>query len=211
MKNIKKSSIFKPLQFMAVVLTLIFAGCCPHAETYKVPEDFKQYFYFPEGSWWVYENQSGLIDTLTIQSVSSEIEKMQAEDCNKFERLSVKFHSTQSYDMEANIVCHAENIFYFCFSNPDKSFYNNITNMPILAGNEHRIFACTSEVDWSIVDSLLVGGIKYSNVYFNQSINVSQSYDTYPVNCYFAKNIGLIKRELQNGEIWELVDYKINR
>ena len=201
--------IFRLISILASVLFL--SSCCQDSETYMVPESFKQYFYFPAGSWWVYKNQFGVFDTLSIQSVESEIERLQVEDCNKFERLSIKYHSTVSGDMKAGIVCRDKDVFFFCFSNPENCFFNNITNMPILAGNEHRSFACNSQIDWSMVDLLRVGELIYSDVYFNQSIFISQMYDTYPVNCFFAKNVGLIKKELKNGQIWELVDYRINK
>lgn len=86
-----------------------------------------------------------------------------------------------------------------------------MTNFPVLANNVHKLFACNVDVEWSILDSTIVNNDKYLQVYFNQASNIPESLNLYPFKCYFVKNIGLIKKELQNGEIWELVDYKINK
>lgn len=111
------ASIFS-IQFLLLLIStplLFIAGCCQNAETYYVPEDFKAYFYFPIGSYWVYKNQFGKIDTLTIKSISTKIDKMNAESCDKYERLSTKYNSTLSGDMEARIVCHDEIFFSSVF------------------------------------------------------------------------------------------------
>jgi len=42
-------------------------------------------------------------------------------------------------------------------------------------------------------------------------VNKIKSYDTQPQTIYYAKNIGVIKKELFNGQVWELKRYFINK
>ncbi len=212
-KHIKIKS-FNKLHILPIVMLLIIGGSC-EKETYMIPDDFKQFFVFPAGSWWAYKNQFGVYDTLTLKSIDSKMESTNIGSGELHEEVTSKYHTINSGNMVARTFYGGKNggkaIFHFCFFKADESFFNDMTNFPVLANNVHKLFACNVDVEWSILDSTIVNNDKYLQVYFNQASNIPESLNLYPFKCYFVKNIGLIKKELQNGEIWELVDYKINK
>lgn len=118
-----------------LILNLLICSCSKNCKSYMVPSDFKQYFFYPEGSWWVYKNQSGVYDTLTLKNVEVVMDKVQAESCDKYERISNTYKSTQSGEMTAISYHSSGDVFFFCFYQLDKSFFNDMVSFPILANN----------------------------------------------------------------------------
>jgi len=61
---------------LLLALPCLALQCDPDDEqepTYYMSEEFKDYVLFPEGSWWVYENQYGQIDSINLFSQDTEI------------------------------------------------------------------------------------------------------------------------------------------
>lgn len=211
MYNIKKNLLLKPVQHFILLITLIAAGCCNHAETYMVPNSFKQYFYFPTGSWWVYKNQFDKYDTLTVTNVESNIVKMNDESCEEYEKITMHYKSSQSGNHELYTIRMFE-YFSFCSYTYSDSYFNELTHFGTDTYNDNNVFGCSTEIQWWLKDTVVVIQKIYCNVYVNKTTsNIPSEIIDYPIVCYFKENIGLIKRELQNGEIWELIDYKINK
>jgi hypothetical protein len=70
-----------------------------------VSSDFKRYFIFPDGSYWVYKNQFGEFDTLIIKSHSSIfVEDAGPESCSENEFIECKYEESKtSLKFVANI------------------------------------------------------------------------------------------------------------
>lgn len=211
MKNKKKYLLIAPIQFFFLLISLIIGSCCNHAETYMVPEDFKQYFFFPVRSYWVYKNQFDKYDTLSVTKIESNIVKEDAESCEQYEEIIVQYHSSQSGNHELFTIKMFE-YFSFCSYGYSNSYFNELTHFGTNTNKDSKVNGCSTEIQWWMLDTLVVNNKEYYAVYANKTITkMPSSITDYPIMCYFKENIGLIKRELQNGEIWELVEYKINK
>jgi len=210
MKNKKKYFLIAPIQFFFLLISLIIGSCCNHAETYMVPEDFKKYFYFPEGSYWVYENQFDKYDTLTVTSVESKIEK-EDESCRKTEIITILYQSSQVGSLR--ILAQTNFLqFNLCEYISFHNYFTELTDFGTYTNGEKKAQSCSSEIEWWIEDTVVINDKNYYDVVVNKTTSfIPPSIADFPLKGYFKENIGLIKRELQNGEIWELVDYKINK
>jgi hypothetical protein len=62
-----------------------------------------------------------------------------------------------------------------------------------------------------VQDTIIINSTKYYNVYINEMTSYFGHNGEFPLICVFGKNVGLLERELQNGEKWELITYKINQ
>lgn len=200
-----------------VRLTILFASiiilssCCQHADRYSVTDDFKQYIYFPEGSYWVYKNQFNNYDTLTITNIVSKYEKYNAESCDEFEKITIDYNSSSKGEI-TRYTSHTNAFFTLCEYNTANSYFNELTDFGKNLKNENKVLGCLTAIEWLIQDTVEVNHKYFFNVYVNKTISdIPTTIVDYPFLCYFSKNIGLIKKELQNGEVWELVDYKINK
>lgn len=209
MKNHIKINSIKNLHILPIVMLLIIGGSC-EKETYMVPESFKQYFYFPAGSWWIYKSQANNFDTISIKSIKSEMRKAGAESCDKIEKITIEYES--SIVGNSIIRTNYNGQFVLCCDNLH-NYFNELADFTKDVNKGNKIHSCHTIVESWIVDSIIVNNDYYYHVVLNKTDSnfiFALSMD-YPIKCYFKENIGLIKRELKNGEIWELVDYKINK
>jgi hypothetical protein len=199
-----------PFSFI-LILFLFIGGCCQHAETYNVPASFKQYFYFPTGSWWVYKNQFEAFDTLRILNINSEKKEMHTEACDKYELLTVSYLS--SYVGLLEITTHTKSDFFtLCENTSPHNYFTELTDFGKYTNGEQKAQSCSSDIEWWVEDTVVVNNKIYNDVVVNKTTSyIPPSISDFPIKAYFKENIGLIKRELQNGEIWELIDYKINK
>lgn len=192
-------------------LSLFIVSCFRGKENkYMIPVNFKKYFYFNTGSWWVYKNQSGKYDTLKITSSNSKFKNMLEND-NLYEKITIDYNSTDNGEMKASTTFYQDDIFFFCFYGIDKSFFSNIATNTAVYDSDFGLPACNSKIGWQILDSLKIDGDIYYDIYIVNTYDAANITNNYPIKCYFSPNIGLIKKELKNGEVWELVDYKINK
>ena len=194
-----------------LLVTFLFIEFSCEKETYMVPESFKRYFYFPVGSWWVYKNQSGKLDTLTIQSISSEIADNFHSYKTNYEQIIIRYNSSRFGDFfiftSATINFDG---FSLCSASP--AYFTELTDFAKTPKGEQKAQNCSTEIEWWIEDTVIINNKNYYNVVVNKTTSTIPSFiEDYPIKGYFKEDIGLIKRELQNGEIWELVDYKINK
>lgn len=194
------------------LLTIILLGsCCKDAITYMVPERFKQYFYFPAGSYWVYKNQSEAFDTLTLLSTDSKMENEPGQSCDKYECITIKYKSSMNGLLYVTTQITFD-FFTICENISPKLYFTELTDFGTYTNGEQKAHSCLSEIEWWIEDSVVINNMDYFNVVINKTTSmIPPSIADFPIKGYFKENIGLIKRELQNGEIWELVDYKINK
>jgi len=208
MKNKKRHLVLAPVQYFILLITLITGGCCQHAETYMVPERFKTYFYFPVGSWWVYKNQFGAFDTLTLLVTDSKISKIHTESCDEYEKITANYISSNAGKFHISTTY----ISYFVLCEFNKNYFTELTDFVKYTNGEQKAQSCSSSIEWWIDDTIVVNNKNYYNVVVNKTtLFIPPSIADFPIKGYFKENIGLIKRELQNGEIWELIDYKISK
>ena len=66
--------------------------------TYYMSQEFKDYVLFPEGSWWVYENQYGQIDSINLYSQDTEIKDGKDDYPYNFEWVNQNLFSSHYND-----------------------------------------------------------------------------------------------------------------
>ena len=56
------------ITFFLIPSVIMLSGCCINRETFFLPEKVKEYVYFKTGSYWIYQDQNGRIDTLRVDN-----------------------------------------------------------------------------------------------------------------------------------------------
>lgn len=205
-------------------LFMVF-NSCKEDEYIYLSEEFKSYVIFPEGTYWVYEEiKSGFIDTLNIEEVSISFGSGHSESHTQYESGVIEYNTSRSGLIHGYISPKAS--IYGCSSYHDLLTANKNEDFveidSVYMGLNLCFFCCC---DTGIVMSI---GTKYlgmidtmiiNSLVFEKVMNFSNvSYDSLEIfqhpnrarKSYYAKNIGLIKWEQFNGNVWEIRDYMIN-
>lgn len=166
--------------------------------TVFLTQSTKDYCRFKDGSWWVYKNQFGQKDSnyifgFTEGLVNSKRSSKIFEDIQY--RLGTKFYSdTFIFITENNIMTNIKVEIgqtvgmYYCD--------NNDTNKVRLYDNETIQLKDTLE--------------EYNNFKHIKIFKVSATMDRFnPLIIYYAKNIGIIRKEMRDGTVWELEKYHV--
>ena len=196
--------------FFFIFLLSVTTSCCLKKNKEHVPESFKQYFSFKEGSYWVYKNQFDAYDTLTVVDFYSEIKGIKGQFCDFCEDIVIEYLSSDMGTVKLATRYYYD-IFIICndYSFP---YFTELTDFAKNYNNENILSCCISDIEWWIEDSLQVNNKYYHNVVANKTTSdISADIPKYPLICYFKDNIGLVKRELANGEVWELIEYSVKR
>ncbi len=198
---------------------IIFDECClpEPTDTLYMSQELKSYFYFPVGSWWVYERTdtiAGIYDTARVVRIINEI------FYNEFapyawEKITALVEHTY-YSSPPNSVS----------PNLEVSFLNlntlvdrlNITSSSTFLGGLDCVIStpidsihikslqCSS---WSNLDS--VSNLSLAGSNFDSVLNIS--YGRNPITNYISmvSGVGILKYETtQMGHSWKLVNYHIN-
>lgn len=203
-----------------ILLFVVFApffGCVNKpgpVPFYPVPPEVEPYFLFRKGSYWIYEE----INSFKIDSVylyQSQIIRQEGErDFGyDFELYLAGFYRSNSGDSvrgyghpsfdDEEVWMYEED--YFSTASPGSA----ITFLYRLdVGQRQRLGGDFTVSYASYSDSTVVNGQKYFKVMeFRHAATISPNHTE---RIYYAKNVGVIKRELFNGEVWELKEYFIN-
>jgi hypothetical protein len=192
------------LFFLYFLLTLLYScRCKDNNAVHQIPETLKPYGEFLEGTYWVLRNDSSLIeDSIAVTSASNSLNEVSSECPNGGEKID---YSVQVFKL-----------------NISPNYFGNLSDM-ILSdeglffeeGNDTAYSAfkipIPEDTTWSLyLDSLLVNGISYEEVYKLKSHGGSSFLDPLDSSNYFlAANIGLLKKQifLPSGEIlsWSLI------
>ncbi len=224
-----KESILNRLITFLVLMPLIILISCGKPEYIYLSDEFKSYTIFPAGSYWVYEKvNTRFIDTMIVESVSLEFHSEHAESNVKVESGNIKYQTKLS----GKIIGHIGTINSFpnsCESMSSILIYNSTHDTLNTAGGQfldvgNEFFCCCEPGTFSwfdpiheysgIIDSVIVGGVKFVTVrlfttIIDDSLFIQQNPNLVKKS-YFAKNVGLIKWEQFNGNVWELKEYFIN-
>lgn len=190
-----------------IVLLLILFGLLSKADCSReknepvcyMSEDFKEYVVFGSGSFWIYQSQSGLIDT--VQMIDT---KLSIED-------SPYIYPIEMYTgYKKSTVNGTEYFMSRC-----EGTMIDCENLSTLYGGEiwQLLFFCCCEEGRRIEnliyiseDSISLNGVFYNDVkHFESDSLHTQSFKHF----YYVKGIGLVKYENFMGEEWELLEYNI--
>ncbi len=201
-----KFSTTKMLYFFLLLPVLYFTGCCSNPVKYIVSSDFKRYFIFPDGSYWVYKNQSGEFDTLILKShTSTFVSDPGPESCSEHEFIECEYEISYSSSKTMTNIS--------AWDNESSSFYDISSFFPEFASDTSEAFQFGQKYNYNkdFISEMVIQGVKYTNV---NSIEIDITHysninGNQPIYGYFVRDIGLVKRVLYDGTNWELVDYKI--
>jgi hypothetical protein len=176
------------LKITLIFLIAISIASCKKADNYKdIPEEYKGYFLFQEGSSWVYKNQiTNSNDSIILRSITREATKPD-NNCDKY-----RFE----YDLQ------------FTNVTAGKLFHSGTTcveNASIYDGLTPAVFTVPPTLPTLFMDTVIADTTMYFNAlvyyYFNDTMSVFSAY---------AKNIGRIKcYKVVNGI--RTIDYELKR
>ncbi len=207
-----------------IIFYIFVLTACRKEEFFFIGEEFKSYTLFPIGTYWVYENQSSMFrDTMTV--VDTSFRFGHAVESNLYYQKVIIDYNTK-YSGKARGLLYMSSGHNNCSSlsfarifNSEEIDSSQIDNKLIL---NNRFFCCCdtgtllyeyNDKFTEVLDTMLIENKLYFDVMvFDWKITNPILLDSHAVmKSYFAKNVGLIKWELYNGDIWEIVDYKINQ
>ena len=189
--------------FLACTLTILLLWSCQKKakdpEYVYIPQDFKDFICFNQGSYWVYLNNSGTKDSVVLNS--QEFNMLQMEEQYSYlhlEELQQTFliNNTSTLLMLCKqYSSYSKSYTYF------PSFNSNSTNQ-FRAHNLSTIGKKVADIEYlQFYDTLSIGNVNYSNVKLFQYLN--EKY-------YFAKNIGLIEIVKDSVISWRLLNYSVH-
>jgi hypothetical protein len=201
------------------VLTILLSSfaCCDNenAPTYLLDNDFKGHIVFPIGSYWIYTDEVGRKDSVLLYQLSIElIDSRKIHNYNYQllkQNLSSSFHKDTLFwgsgtekDRNSDTVIHEYSERFL--SNvivTNVQFFNNVkpgTQFTFSANNEVKYL--------EELESFTIDGVNYHNVRVFENLKMED--DRLPQKVYYAKNVGIIRKELFNGQVWNLKRYFIN-
>jgi hypothetical protein len=193
------------LFFALFIFILSAIGCKEEKPTYYIDQEFKDYTTFGIGSYWVYEDSaSSQIDSVYLENVQNTI--VNASGFNYItEQIVLHFNSS----MNNSYVGSSQ--FDGASQLDDSPFYIYIEyggNTMFFSRQSigHNSNGLTYE---KYLDTLNFNGIKYSKimVFLVKGDFTGQDF---PKRTFYANKIGLIRKEMSNGKVWNLKRFHIN-
>lgn len=187
----------------------------PPKPQYVMSQEFKDYTLFKNGSWWVY-NRANSTDTDTMTVIKRDVEIADPSYISyKWEQYLLHLKSTYykndtiillgdvssplDFDTDYSRYLYSTSFSSFLitfFSNkPLKyrlSLYDNMET-------EYREFH----------NSITLNGITYNNVKVFEIFSRVPIDQRLPRVIHYAKNIGIVRKELWNGQVWNLVKQNV--
>jgi len=196
----------------------------------QAPQEFLDYWFFPEGSWWVYRNQDGEFDTVTCTIRESNFYK--PEDayglipCLYYYRCYYK-HSNKKYFPDVGMknrhslegLSSNSGVFWNLLASNNNNYYHfsYFFKYTYRIGDTIDFFKSGNKVQYSIIDDT-------TSFKINDSDNITnvikiRYYDDFRPDSltnnvefiWLVKNISILKIQYFLGFYWELIDYKINK
>lgn len=189
-KSLKSNPL---ILFILSVLIFSFANCKKDKPTYYMPQEFKDFILYSEGSYWIYEDSiTGNTDSIYLSNYNINIAEPSHFDY-KYEKLEQNFYSSFSIESQYR----AET---WLLQLEDPSLYE-YTGYGYYGGNKDANIEYISNFD-----SLNIKGVWYKDV------KCIYNYDGNITYYYWVKYIGIIKKEDKfNNQNWQLIKYHINQ
>lgn len=207
------SSIHR-LKFFCILLVLpcLALECNPDKDeeekpTYYMSEEFKDYVLFPEGSWWVYENQRGQTDTLKIiwqekkvinsRKFSSKVEGFQHHLYSSYFKDTLFGGGQAPFGGEGQIgynrgLKYNTSYQFFTAKDTGDTYYYNSKEAKYIR-----------EIDTFCIKKIVYKDVKVFKTF-------QKKYPQQPKRIYWAKDVGIIKKVLFDSTVWKLKNYHIN-
>jgi len=217
------------MSFIKNILNVLYAGifivllnsCLDYGKLgpyIPMPVEFKSYTVFPKGSYWIYKDSaSSLLDS--INEWDTNYNKLGGETSHyvndvwifsykSTHRLNDSLHGFSGIDSYTKFYVYSENIQTVIYDYP--LYFDADTLNSTYQYNDY--YGGVIEVAYTkYMSSMSIGSNVFTDVkVFEQSRLLPHIPNTLTRRIYIAKNVGIIRRELFNGEVWELQKYFIN-
>ncbi len=232
------------LKLIVIYTIILVLNGCNREENRIVylPEDFKNCFDFPIGSWWQYAINDTLTDTLVLDCIYTGILKPYSSDIGE-EAFTACYKSSIYGNFDISNVIHLydrETVnngdeTYVSFDWYNWTIYYDIVHIenpiPSLKYFGDGVFGMQDIQELSkdyqflntgyyflerISDTLFLNKTFELRVFTSVEVDklpshLKQNSDKLPpYRVYYAHKIGLIRKEMYNGDVWELKEYFIN-
>ncbi|MBI4647496.1 MAG: hypothetical protein HY738_13130 [Bacteroidia bacterium] len=202
-----------------IFLVCISAECCKEKEspTYYMPQEFKDYVVFPQGSYWIYEDSiSEKMDSIILQTQTTKIlEPPSYNDWGyNYECLVDWVYSSyknQTIFREGKYneyIANNKNNSYIYYTGSYTGSFSPlfISNIAIGKGSDGLIYELFN-------DSIIINDNLYKDVKVFSTIG--QYNNSFFLRTYYSRHIGLIKviitkTDTSGTKVWELKKYHIN-
>ncbi len=220
---------------LTTFICLVLANCRHNIEEEPTPvipcqfdssiDEMKAWYYFKEGTWWVYEEQTtGALDTITVyyntDFQSGESGSFEWYGNSSYDGYNYKYRFSSGFSIycltHQECRCHKVNrsksktgmfvgetnafIFPIILNN-----YNNIFGYPDGQGTNGTTTVTNTNQTFELPET-------YINHVARFDLTTDQSIGGYASTYFIAKNIGIVQVEFPNSsEIWKLVSYQITQ
>ncbi|MBK9450711.1 MAG: hypothetical protein IPN95_15150 [Bacteroidetes bacterium] len=207
-------SLFTFLFFLILFLAM---GCKEREPipTYYVSKEMLRYCWFPNDSYWIYEegDSTGDFDSVYASHAGTQIYEDSEEGYN-WENYTLaltirgrrRFQSTNAW-LAGSDGSHTLSDMFEYYSDSTVEESDHVLFWDTRGLNTTFVYPATKVV--GRYDSLEIRGVVYHDVIEVATDPPSAAEYTY--NVVWAKDIGVIRRSILDGTVWNLVRYHINR
>jgi hypothetical protein len=191
----------------------------------EAPQEFLDYWYFPDGSWWVYQLNDTIIDTVTISTSKTHYDKDDLTDINGSCVYIYNAYFNHSSRHKFTSACNTSSISSINLNNEtwminggslcsNYWYLGKMLKYPIKIGDTISYYKMGNDVRFKFIfdyikDSLIFNTltdiIKIKNIHEGNRPDLL--YESYAI----AKDIGIVEIKYFNQEEIKLLDYKINK
>ncbi len=202
----------KILNTFLILSTAVLLTACPSKNDkgeekpiYYLNQQMKDYVIFPVGSWWVYEDSAiGVLDTITVTHSNNKMVDRRNLDII-YEYQLIKYNSSY-YNTEILAGSGGQGAIRYS-ENPPPTFIPTVMFFSSDEADSASLY--TGYLVREKRDSLEIKDSIYSKVL--QFTTTKFQHNLLPEFTYYAPHVGLIRKQLFNGTVWNLKTYFINQ
>jgi hypothetical protein len=216
--------MYRKIYTISVLFLFLIAGSCKkeHYPQYWIHAEVKEYTYFEKGSWWVYkEKNSGNLDT--VQVVMDSMMAMKIHNNAGYASNSYLSYYASTFDPLDTMIVSSSVVVNFTVP---LAYTNSTTGYSYFRTAYEGVASFFSDAQvgdtLKLVDkrlaiyrrdtaSLELEGRVYTSVRVFECNVPPNNTAKLPKVVYYAKNVGVIQKELFNGEVWRLMNYSVKQ
>ncbi len=214
----------KNLFLFVLLFSSVWLSCCNKSEVKpvrKLDQQTKDYTVFLENSFWIYKLENQIIkDTIKINTIrfgNSFSDKLEY-DYEENEKIaystyqSEKFYTTSTARSDIDNICISNMWFEGARTSTKCTFFSNrsvgsIYNYWYYPDNivTYQEFLPTYTLEGKTYSEVMVFESRYTGA--------SLAFDDVrlPVRVWYAKHVGIIRKEMRNGDFWNLISYEVKQ
>ncbi|MBX7241796.1 MAG: hypothetical protein K1X92_08610 [Bacteroidia bacterium] len=221
----------KTRQYFIAILSLFFFACggdskllCKEEELVEAPPEFLRYWYFPKGSWWVYQLQDtvGVYDTMCVVSDYKRY-------CNRDGASDPDCDQAPCTWMYSNTWRHSDTTFFYWNPNYLPEHYNSSYNLgnywvvqggggggtyappypfvyPFTIGEKYM---GNNEIVSEDSIETPVGVFARTLHIIPDKFQLDSTINKYVQHLYISPDVGVVKWHYTHHRVWELIAYDV--